>query len=93
MTKRILLATTLIAFTFLGCSKVVDSKPSAEETIKATSKAVKVTEKVTDKTATKASAELVLPQSSLKDQVVEEVVEVADEKTDGTATKIIESVK
>ncbi len=94
MTKKILLATIVATFTFSGCVSS-DPTPTADKAVKATSKAVKVTEKVAksvDK-ATKDSAESKLPQSSLSDEVVDDVVEVVDKKTDGTATKIIESVK
>jgi len=83
MTRKILFATIVVAFTFSGCSQLLDSKPAKEEAVKSTSKAVKVTKKVTE------SAESALPQSSMKDKVVE----VADEKTDGATTKVIESVK
>ena len=52
------------------------------------------TDSVKDETIkTKETIPKNLPKSSMKDKVVEEVVEIADEKTDGTASKIIESVK
>ncbi|NEW60804.1 hypothetical protein GSY74_05870 [Sulfurovum sp. bin170] len=100
MTKKILLATLVVAFTFSGCSMLSDSEPTTDKVAKAAQKAgdaVDGAKKVTDsakKATTKVDAtESDLPQSSMKDQVVEEIVEVADKKTDGAATKVIESVK
>jgi PBP1b-binding outer membrane lipoprotein LpoB len=93
MTKKILFATILVVFACSGCSQT-DPKPSVKKVVKSTSKAVKVTKKTTDNVdrVTK-SAESALPKSSMKDKVIEEAVGIADEKTDGTATQIIESVK
>jgi len=90
MTKKILLAIISMAFAFSGCAQqaTAPKPPAVDKVVKATSKAVKVTKK-----ETKSSAESALPQSSMKDQVIDEAVDVADKKTDGAATKIIESVK
>ncbi|SFV65993.1 hypothetical protein MNB_SV-12-861 [hydrothermal vent metagenome] len=108
MTKKILLATMVVAFTFSGCSLLSDSQPATDKAAKTVKKVGDTADKAKDATAkaekaidavkgaeakVDASAESALPQSSMKDQVVEEVVEVADKKTDGAATKIIESVK
>ena len=109
MTKRILLATVVVAFTFLGCTGK-DAQPTAEATKKvekADTKLKEATKKVEDAAKntiandTKKSGivdpnktvEPALPESSLKDKAVEKAVEVADEKTDGTATQVIESVQ
>ena len=101
MTKRILLATLVATFTFLGCSPSSDPKPTTDKVVETTKKAdnaivkaKKVTDKVKDVTTkAKNTTQTTLPQSSMKDKVVQEVVEIADQKTDGTASNIIESVK
>jgi hypothetical protein len=101
MTKKILSATLVATFTFSGCSPSSDPKPTKDKVEKdikkvdkATIKAKKVANSVKDVTTkAKETTKTTLPQSTMKDKVIQGAVEIADEKTDGTASKIIESVK
>jgi len=102
MRKKILLASIIALFTLSGCLSSQPSK-STENAIKATKKAESDASKVIDKAkkATKQAEEITKnsgddsmpPESNLKDKAIEKAVEVADKKTDGTATKVIESVQ
>jgi len=60
---------------------------------KATKKADDTVKKVETKAEVATEASPGLPESSLKDQAVDKAVEVADEHTDGAASKVIESVQ
>jgi len=102
MTKKILLTAVVAVFTFSGCIGTEDAKPAVTKAKTATQKAEATTTKATsvakDATAKVEKAVTVEevatpPESSLKDQAIDKAVEVADEHTDGAATKVIESVQ
>jgi uncharacterized lipoprotein YajG len=102
MTKKILLASVMGLFLFSGCLSTQPSK-SVDNRIKATKKAESDASKVINKAkkvtkqveeVTKESDDNSLPpESKLKDKAIEKAVEITDKKTDGTATKVIESVQ
>jgi hypothetical protein len=102
MTKKILLASMVALFSFSGCLSTQPAK-AVDNSIKATKKAESDATKAIDKAkdATKTAEELTKkagdttppPESDLKDKAIEKAVEIADDKTDGTATKVIESVQ
>jgi len=103
MTKRVLLTSIVALFAFSGCLSTDNAKPSVEK-IKNTTKKVedtttKATSAVKDTTVKIENAITVEeevsipPESSLKDKAIDKAVEVADEHTDGMATKVIESVQ
>jgi len=102
MTKKILLTAVVAVFIFSGCIGTEDAKPAVTKAKTATQKAEATTTKATstakDVTAKIEKAVTVEevappPESSLKDKAIDKAVEVADEHTDGAATKVIESVQ
>ncbi|MCK4442862.1 MAG: hypothetical protein KAU90_12715 [Sulfurovaceae bacterium] len=103
MRKKILLTAIVAVFTFSGCVGTEDATPAVAKAKKVTEKVETTTTKVTDvaKKATVKVEEVVTteeevatpPESSLKDQAIDKVVEIADDHTDGVASQVIESVQ
>ncbi len=84
MRKTILGASVLALFVFTGCMGT-DANPSSDLVKKSKDKAEKAVN--SEVNATKAVA------PSMKDVAIKKAVDVADDKTDGAASKIIESVR
>ncbi len=99
---KIILSTVVAVAMLTGCSKitnnpvtksaksatnsVVDSAKGA--TAKVANSAKDVTNTAKTEEVTKATSE-----TSLKDKAIDKAVDVADEKTDGAASKVIDAVK
>jgi PBP1b-binding outer membrane lipoprotein LpoB len=96
MNGKILLGSIITAFVFSGCLGFGEAKPKIKETkdkigakvkkVKDTEKKVKIITKTVDDSLPTP------PESLLKDKVIETVVEIDDDNSDKTETKIIESV-
>jgi outer membrane murein-binding lipoprotein Lpp len=78
-----------------AADKLEANATKASNSVKKASKTAKeATAKVEEITTTVAPVTVVPPaESSFQDQVIEQAVEVADDKTDGMATQVIESVE
>ncbi len=99
---KIILSTAVAVAMLTGCSAITDN-PVTNAAKSATSSVVDgakgATNKVVDGaksvtgTAEKKEATKATSETSLKDKAIDKAVDVADKKTDGAASKLMDAVK
>jgi hypothetical protein len=92
MTKKVLLSGVVGIFIFSGCLGMNDVKPSTQKAKVNVTKVKNATDKIED-VKSKVKEVATPPESSMKDKVIEEEVEISDDNEENSKPQIIESVQ
>jgi hypothetical protein len=92
MTKKVLLSGVVGIFIFSGCLGMNDVKPSTQKAKVNVTKVKNTTDKIED-VKSKVKEVATPPESSMKDKVIEEEVEISDDNEENSKPQIIESVQ